>query len=79
MTPEQQATLQTGLTVAGAAAPFLPPNIGLAVTAAINILSAIQNAAATGQDITDEELAAMFTKYAAASADAKAAQQEQGG
>ncbi len=47
-------------------APILPPNIGIAVTVASKLLSAVLQAQNSGLDITDEQLLALFARDDAA-------------
>lgn len=74
MTPEQIAgEIQIFTAVA---TPLLPPGAQLAATLALNAMRAVQNAQNGGQDVTPEELAALFAADDQAKADDLRAQQE---
>ena len=61
---------------AGAATPFLPPNAQLAVTLANAAMQAVHNAQNGGQDVTPEQLEALFAADDQAKADDLLAQQQ---
>lgn len=74
LTPEQQANVDLGLSVLTSAAPALGPN-GIAIAALITAAtSALKAASASGTDVTDAELQALFDQYALNEADDLAAQ-----
>lgn len=76
LTAEQQANLNLGLGVLMAVAPTLGPNGALAATIVSSLAQAITNASNNGQDVSDEELQALFDQFEINKADDLAAQAE---
>lgn len=74
LTPEQQATLTTGLAILQAVGPTLGKNGSLAAVIATAAANAVRIAEAAGQDVSDEELAAVFDTFEINKADDLAAQ-----
>lgn len=68
------AAVDQGEAVAKVALPFLPPNAQLALIIAMQAIDAVRRASATGKDITDDELDALFVMDDKARADDLAAQ-----
>ena len=70
---DMTVVLQNAEQVAAAVAPLLPPNAQIALTTATILLNAVQHVQAQGADITDAQLAALFSQDdAAKQADAAA-------
>lgn len=66
LSPAQSSQLETAIVVAQGIAPMLPKNAQLALTLGTVLYSAVQQAAATGADLSDADLAALFQADAAA-------------
>ncbi len=61
ITAQQQAEIAAGVAAAQSLAPLLGPNGVLAINLATTLLGAVQAATATGSDVTDAQLAALFS------------------
>ena len=75
MTPNQLAQIETIKSVVASLLPLAPPGVQLALTLATNLFNAVQKAQNQGQDVTREQLAALFKADEDAVADDLAAQQ----
>lgn len=62
----QHSQLETAVVVAQGILPLLPPNAAALLGVGIGIFQAIQNASASGADVSDDELMALFSEDQAA-------------
>lgn len=77
MTPQEKQVLDTALAIVATVGPALGPN-GAIISAAIAAGVQALTSAGTGQDVTDDQLQAVFDQFNLNAADDLAAQQAAG-